>query len=116
MTPVQPTMLDLNQARDLAVNAAQLRGLLQTLERSLNEEIENISQALSDHDQGALEFSLHTLKGFLAMFVVPALALQIEVLYNNCRQQPLAVTVQEFNSLVPNLRTLSSEVRAWLSL
>jgi hypothetical protein len=52
----------------------------------------------------------------MAMFVVPALALQIEVLYNNCRQQPLAATVQEFNSLVPNLRTLSSEVRAWLSL
>ena len=116
VTTTQPLFLDLTQAKDLAGHHAQLRELVQTFEVSLSEEIEKITHALSVKDQHQVEFSLHTLKGFVGLFVVPTLSLQVELLYKNCRNQPLATTAIEFNSLVPNLRTLLSEVRGWLSL
>ena len=116
VTTPQPLFLDLTQAKDLAGQSEQLRELVQTFEVSLSEEIEKITHALSANDQHQVEFSLHTLKGFVGLFVVPTLALQVELLYKNCRIQPLATTALEFNSLVPNLRTLLSEVRGWLSL
>jgi HPt (histidine-containing phosphotransfer) domain-containing protein len=98
-----PTLfLDLTPAKDLAGNDEQLRQLVQTFEVSLAEEIEKISQALLTHNQQQVEFSLHTLKGFVGLFVVPTLALQ--------------VTATEFNALVPSFRALLSEVRGWLSL
>lgn len=116
MTTNQPLFLDLTQAKDLAGHDAQLRELVQTFQVSLAEEIEKITRALSANDQHQVEFSLHTLKGFVGLFVVPTLALQVELLYKNCRSQPLATTALEFNSLVPNLRSLLSEVSSWLSL
>lgn len=116
MIPTQPLFFDLTQAKDLAGHDVQLRELVQTFEVSLAEEIEKITHALSANDKHQVEFSLHTLKGFVGLFVVPTLALQVELLYKNCRIQPLATTTLEFNSLVPNLRTLLSEVRGWLSL
>ena len=54
--------------------------LVQTFEVSLAEEIEKISHALATHNQQQVEFSLHTLKGFVGLFVVPTLALQVELL------------------------------------
>ena len=116
MTTAQSHFLDISQAQDLAGKGERLRELMQTFEQSLDDEIQSITLALTANDQGALEFSLHTLKGFMAMFVVPSLALQVELLYKNCRHQPLTATAQEFNALVPNLRMLLREVRGWLSL
>ncbi len=113
----KPTLfLDLTSAKDLAGNDEQLRQLVQTFEVSLAQEIEKISQALLTNNQHQLEFSLHTLKGFVGLFVVPTLALQVELLYKNCPNQPLAVTASEFNSLVPIFQSLLSEVRGCLSL
>ncbi len=116
MTATPSPFLDLTSAKDLAGNDEQLRQLVQTFEVSLAEEIEKISQALLTNNQHQLEFSLHTLKGFVGLFVVPTLALQVELLYKNCRNQPLAITASEFNALVPSFRALLSEVRGWLSL
>ena len=116
VTPTPYTFLDLTQAQDLAGEGAQLRQLVQTFEVSLAEEMQKMSRALSANDQHAVEFSLHTLKGFMGIFVVPTLAFQIELLYKNCRSQPLAATATKFNSLVPNLDDLLSEVRGWLRL
>ncbi len=116
MTATPSPFLDLTPAKDIAGNDEQLRLLMQTFEVSLAAEIENINNALATNDQQKLEFSLHTLKGFVGLFVVPTLALQVELLYKNCRNQPLAVTATEFNSLVPSFRALLSEVRGWLSL
>ncbi len=116
VTTTQTFYLDLTQAKDLAGNDEQLRELVQTFEVSLAEEIEKISQALAANNQPQVEFSLHTLKGFVGLFVVPTFALQVEVLYKNSRIQPLAATVVEFNALVPNFQSLLSEVRGWLSL
>ena len=116
MTTTPPPFLDLTSAKDLAGNDEQLRQLVQTFEVSLAEEIEKISHALATHNQQQVEFSLHTLKGFVGLFVVPTLALQVELLYKNCRNQPLAITASEFNALVPSFRALLSEVRGWLSL
>jgi HPt (histidine-containing phosphotransfer) domain-containing protein len=108
--------LDPTAAKDIAGNDEQLRLLMQNFEVSLAAEIEKIKQALATNDQHQLEFSLHTLKGFLGLFVVPTLALQVELLYKNCRNQPLAVTTTELNALVPSFQVLLSEVRGWLSL
>jgi HPt (histidine-containing phosphotransfer) domain-containing protein len=116
VTATPSPFLDLTSAKDLAGNDEQLRQLVQTFEVSLAEEIEKISQALLTNNQHQLEFSLHTLKGFVGLFVVPTLALQVELLYKNCRNQPLAITASEFNALVPSFRALLSEVRGWLSL
>ncbi|MBU3648011.1 MAG: Hpt domain-containing protein [Limnohabitans sp.] len=116
VTTTPPPFLDLTPAKDLAGNDEQLRQLVQTFEVSLAEEIEKISHALATHNQQQVEFSLHTLKGFVGLFVVPTLALQVELLYKNCRNQPLAITATEFNALVPSFQTLLSEVRGWLSL
>ena len=87
MTTTPPPFLDLTSAKDLAGNDEQLRQLVQTFEVSLAEEIEKISHALATHNQQQVEFSLHTLKGFVGLFVVPTLALQVELLYKNCRNQ-----------------------------
>jgi HPt (histidine-containing phosphotransfer) domain-containing protein len=116
VTTTPSPFLDLTAAKDLAGNDEQLRQLVQTFEVSLSEEIEKIKQALAANNQHQLEFSLHTLKGFVGLFVIPTLALQVELLYKNCRNQPLALTVTEFNALVPNFQSLLSEVRGWLSL
>ena len=116
MTTTSTPFLDLTPAKDLAGNDAQLRQLVETFEVSLAEEIEKISQALVTNNQHQLEFSLHTLKGFVGLFVVPTLALQVELLYKNCRNQPLTITATEFNALVPSFQSLLREVRGWLSL
>ncbi len=116
MTTTYPPFLDLTQAKELASNKEQLRHLVQTFEVSLADEIQKISHALATHNQQQVEFSLHTLKGFVGLFVVPTFAFQVELLYKNCRTQPLAVTDAEFNALVPNFQSLLSEVRGWLSL
>ena len=116
MTHPSYTFLELNQAKDLAGDVHQLRQLVETFEVSLAEEIQKISHALHAKDQSAVEFSLHTLKGFMGIFVVPTIAFQVDLLYRNCRNQPLTTTEAEFNALVPNLQTLLSEVKAWLSL
>ncbi len=116
VTATPSPFLDLTSAKDLAGNDEQLRQLVQTFEVSLAEEIEKISHALATHNQQQVEFSLHTLKGFVGLFVVPTLAMQVELLYKNCRNQPLAVTATEFNALVPSFQSLLSEVRGWLSL
>ena len=116
MTNATYQFLDLTQAKDIAREPEQLRQLVATFHTSLSDEISKIKQALSAQDQAALAFSLHTLKGFMAIFVAPTLALQVEVLYKNCRTQPLAATATEFNALVPNFEALMGEVRTWLSL
>lgn len=116
MTPTPYTFLDLTQAQDIAGEGDQLRELVQTFEVSLAEEMQKITQALTANDQPTVEFSLHTLKGFMGIFVVPTLAFQVELLYKNCRSQPLATTEAKFNALAPNFQALLSEVRGWLSL
>ena len=116
MTPPRFEFLDLTQAQDIASNAEQLRELMQTFEVSLSEEIAKINRALAAQDPAAMEFSLHTLKGFMGIFVVPSLALQVDRLYKNCRHQPLAHTSHEFNALVPSFQTLLSEAGTWLRL
>ena len=116
MTPTLYTFLDLTQAQDIAGHGDQLRQLVQTFEQSLAEELQKITQALVANDHSTVEFSLHTLKGFMGIFVVPTLAFQVELLYKNCRTQPLAITEAEFNTLVPNFQTLLREVSGWLSL
>lgn len=116
MTDTTYHFLDLTQAKEIAGQPDQLRQLVETFEVSLVDEIKKITQALSHQDQAALEFSLHTLKGFMAVFVVPTLAFQIEMLYKNCRNSPISATESEFNALVPNFEALLGEVRTWLSL
>lgn len=116
MTPNPYTWLDLTQARDIAGEGDPLRQLVQTFEVSLAEELQKIAHALAANDQPTVEFSLHTLKGFMGIFVAPTLAFQVELLYKNCRSQSLTITQDEFNALVPKFQTLLSEVRGWLRL
>ena len=116
MTPTPFIFLDLTQAKDIAGEGEPLRELVITFEVSLAQEMQNIRQALAANDADKVEFSLHTLKGFMGMFVAPSLAFQVELLYKNCRRQALATTESEFNALVPNFQTLLQEVNGWLRL
>lgn len=108
--------LDLSQAKDIAGEGAPLHQLVEAFESSLREEVSKINLAFANQDQASLEFSLHTLKGFMAIFVAPSLALQVELLYKNCRNAPMQASESEFNTLVPSFETLLEEVRTWLSL
>jgi HPt (histidine-containing phosphotransfer) domain-containing protein len=116
VTPARYTFLDLRNAQDIAGAGEALRELVQTFEVSLTEEMEKINQGLARLDVDAVQHSLHTLKGFISMFVVPTLAYQVELLYKHSRIQPVAQTGDEFNALVPKFQTLLSEVSGWLRL
>ncbi len=116
MTKPDYTLLDLTQAQEIAGDGDQLRELVVVFQTSFADEVTKISVALEKDDAQTVETSLHTLKGFMALFVTPTLALQVGLLYRDCRRQPLSMTKASFNALVPNFQTLSSEVRRWLRL
>ena len=109
-------LLDLNRAKEFALDAEQLRELVTTFETSLTQEMGVIQTALAQGDATRVEHSLHALKGFMPLFAAEPLAQAMTDLYKTSREQPLAVTGPAFTALVPSLEALLAEVRAWLAL
>jgi HPt (histidine-containing phosphotransfer) domain-containing protein len=109
------SLLDLTRTKEFAVEADQLRELVVTFEQSLTQEIGIIQAALASGEAVKVEHSLHALKGFMPLFAIESLAQAMTDLYQTSREQPLGVTGSVFTALVPSLKALLVEVRAWLS-
>jgi HPt (histidine-containing phosphotransfer) domain-containing protein len=105
--------LDLTGAREFAPEDDQLLELLQSFEQSLSTEMGVIAQGLADQDATRVEHSLHALKGFMPLFATPSLAQAVTTLYQNSRQQALDVTQKTYQTLLPDLKVLLTEVHAW---
>jgi len=110
-----PPWLDLRGAKEFAMDDAQLRELMTTFQDSLTQEMATIESGLARNEALVVEHSLHALKGFLALFAQPSLAQAVTDLYKSSRNQPLDVTRNTFESILPNLKALLSEVKDWLS-
>jgi len=108
-------LLDLNRAKEFALDPEQLKELMATFEQSLGQEMAIIDTALSAQEALKVEHALHALKGFMPLFSVDALAQGMTDLYQTSREQPLDVTRGHYLALKPDLLRLLTEVRAWLA-
>ena len=107
-------LLDLSQARAIAPDTAQLQALVRSFDDSLATERARMDRAVIEGQAEALQWGLHALKGFMAMFCQPALAQAVTELYAASRQQPLDANLRAYTELAPVLADLQTEVRAWL--
>jgi HPt (histidine-containing phosphotransfer) domain-containing protein len=108
-------LLDLNRAKEFALDPEQLKELMATFEESLGQEMAIIDTALSAQEALKVEHALHALKGFMPLFTGEPLAQGMTDLYQTSRQQPLDVTRAHYLALKPDLLALLTEVRAWLA-
>jgi HPt (histidine-containing phosphotransfer) domain-containing protein len=107
-------LLDLNRAKEFALDPEQLRELMVTFEQSLGQEMAIIDAAFLTQDALKVEHALHALKGFIPLFTSEVLAQGMTDLYQTSREKPLDVTRASYTGLLPELLTLLAEVRAWL--
>ena len=107
-------LMDLTRVKEFATEAAQLRELLESFERSLVQEMTALKTAYAQGDQEQVHASLHVLKGFMPMFSAPEFAQAMTDLYQQSRHEGLAPSHKTYTRLTPSLGLLLTEVRAQL--
>jgi HPt (histidine-containing phosphotransfer) domain-containing protein len=113
--PPHFSWLDLHRLSDYALDAADLRPLMQTLADDLAHQTMALNQALTrGEDAQTLHRLLHALKGMAGMFAVPALYEALTLADDACRQGQHELGEPRARAVLPSLGLWLAEVRAWL--
>ncbi len=115
-SPAAPTwaFLDIGRALEQTGDDEALRTMLPMLQELLERNVPQITQSLADHNAAAAAPLLHSLKGVLPIFCVPALCDELAQVEYMAKTGEGPAVRDAFAALSPKLQGLQLEVAQYL--
>lgn len=107
--------LDLTLGVAMMGSEEALRSILQTVLDSMTGNVPEISDALAKGDVASANRLLHSMKGYLPIFAVEALVVQVTEVEKVSKTEPAAVVAPLYADLAPRLTGLLAEVQNFLA-
>jgi HPt (histidine-containing phosphotransfer) domain-containing protein len=107
--------LDIARALEQIGDETAMRGMLPMLQELLERDVPKITQLLAGHDVRGANPLLHSLKGCLPIFCVPALCEHLALVEHMSKAGEYPEVGEAYGLLLPKLQELQKEVTQYLA-